>query len=83
MLFRSGWYSFDLVELENQEAKFSRAGIMVHGGGSNCGWPGAWEPRQTLFPTQGCVRVHNIDLKDKILPLVSKGTVYVGVFQEQ
>lgn len=77
-----GWYSFDLVELEDQEKKVGRAGVMIHGGGSNCGWPGAWEPQQKLCPTHGCVRVHNIDLKDKILPLALQGTVYVGVFQE-
>lgn len=77
-----GWYSFDLEELEGQERTNGRAGIMIHGGGSNCGWPGAWEPRQQLFPTHGCVRAHNIDLKEKILPLTKHGTVYVGVFQE-
>jgi hypothetical protein len=77
-----GWFSFDLVELENQEAANGRAGIMLHGGGSGCGWPGAWAPRQQLFPTLGCVRLHNIELRDRVLPLVKKGTVYVGVFQE-
>jgi hypothetical protein len=77
-----GWYSFDLVELENQEAANGRAGIMIHGGGTACGWPGAWAPRQTLHPTLGCIRCHNSDLKDRILPLCGKGTVYVGVFQE-
>lgn len=76
-----GWYSFDMVELENQEAVNGRAGIMIHGGGSACGWPGAWAPRQALHPTLGCVRCHNEDLK-KILDLCSNGTVYVGVFQE-
>ena len=78
-----GWYSFDLIELENQEAKNGRAGIMLHGGGSACGWPGAWAPKQRLLPTYGCVRMHNIDLRDKVLPLTQKGTVYVGVFQER
>ncbi len=77
-----GWYSFDMVELENQEVKVGRAGIMLHGGGSGCGWPGAWAANQTLLPTLGCVRLHNIDLRDKVLPLYKKGTVYVGVFQE-
>lgn len=78
-----GWYSFDLVELENQEAVNNRAGIMLHGGGSACGWPGAWAERQTLHPTLGCIRIHNIDCRDRVLPLCQKGTVYVGVFQEQ
>jgi hypothetical protein len=26
---------------------------------------------------------HNADLRDKIVPLLAKGTVYVGVFQEK
>lgn len=77
-----GWYSFDLVELEGQEAKHGRAGIMMHGGGSACGWPGAWQPMQKLYSTHGCVRMHNQHLKDHILPLTKKGTVYVSVFQE-
>ena len=81
-LLAYGWYSFDLVELENQEAKHGRAGIMIHGGGSACGWPGAWAPKQSLFPTLGCVRLHNIDLRDKVLPLTKTGTVFVSVFQE-
>jgi hypothetical protein len=77
-----GWYSFDLEELEGQEARYGRAGIMIHGGGSACGWPGAWEPRQPLVPTLGCVRLHNADLRDRILPLTASGTVFVSVFQE-
>ncbi|MGB5241483.1 MAG: L,D-transpeptidase, partial [Prochlorococcaceae cyanobacterium] len=77
-----GWFSFDMVELENQEAKFGRAGVMLHGGGSGCGWPGAWAAKQHLLPTHGCVRLRNIDLRDKVLPLYRQGTVYVGVFQE-
>jgi hypothetical protein len=81
-LMSYGWYSFDMVELENQEAGNGRAGIMLHGGGSACGWPGAWAPRQALFPTHGCVRCHNIDLRDKVLPLTKTGTVYCSVYQE-
>lgn len=77
-----GWYSFDLVELENQEAVNGRAGIMIHGGGTACGWPGAWSPYQALHTTLGCIRVHNADCRDKILPLTKNGTVYVGVFQQ-
>jgi hypothetical protein len=77
-----GWYSFDMEELENQEVKVGRAGIMLHGGGSGCGWPGAWAAKQTLLPTLGCIRLHNIELRDKVLPHYRKGTVYVGVFQE-
>ena len=80
-----GWYSFDLVGLEGQEGPDSkpyRDGIMIHGGGSACGWPGAWMPRQTLFATLGCIRMHNQDLRDRILPLVAIGDVYVSVLQE-
>lgn len=81
-LISYGWYSFDLIELENQEAKYSRAGIMIHGGGSACGWPGAWQPKQPLFSTHGCVRCFNVDLRDRLVPLTKSGTVYVSVFQE-
>ena len=81
-LMAYGWYSFDLIELENQEAKYGRAGIMVHGGSSALGWPGAWAPNQALMPTHGCVRCKNIDLRDKILPLTKQGTAFLSVFQE-
>jgi hypothetical protein len=81
-LMSYGWYSFDMIELENQEAKFGRAGIMVHGGGSACGWPGAWASMQKLFATHGCVRMHNQHLRDHLLPLTKAGTVYVSVYQE-
>lgn len=77
-----GWFSFDLIELEGQEARYGRAGIMIHGGGTGCGWPGAWEPNQALLPTFGCVRMRNVDLRDKLYPLTKKGTVFVSVYQE-
>jgi hypothetical protein len=77
-----GWMTYDLIELENQEAGSNRAGICLHGGGSGCGWPGAWQPRQRLFPTHGCIRIHNIELRDKVLPLYLKGTVYLSVYQD-
>lgn len=78
-----GWLSFDMVELEGQEARYGRAGIMLHGGGTACGWPGAWSPMQALHPTLGCVRMHNVHLRDHVLPLTKKGTVFISVFQEQ
>lgn len=78
-----GWYSFDMEELEGQESRNGRSGIMLHGGGSACGWPGAWAPMQPLHTTLGCLRIHNIHLKDRVLPLVMQGTVYIGVFQER
>jgi hypothetical protein len=81
-LMAYGWIFFDMVELEGQERRYSRAGIGLHGGGSALGWPAAWEPRQRLVSTLGCVRIHNIDLRDKILPLTKQGAVYVSVLQE-
>jgi hypothetical protein len=81
-LMSYGWYSFDLIDLEGQESKLGRAGIMIHGGGSACGWPGAWAAKQPLYSTHGCVRMHNQDLRDKLLPLTKTGTVYVSVYQE-
>lgn len=77
-----GWYSFDLEELEGQENRYGRAGIMIHGGGTACGWPGAWEPKQPLVPTLGCIRMHNQDLRDRLLPLTAAGKVFVSVYQE-
>lgn len=81
-----GWYSLDLEGQEGQEGPGSsngRDGIMIHGGGSACGWPGAWAPRQDLHPTLGCIRCHNQDLRERILPLLSLGTVWVSVLQER
>lgn len=82
-LMEYGWYTFDMIELENQEAKHGRAGICLHGGGSTAGWPSAWAPRQPLFATRGCVRMHNVDLRDKVLPLTKSGTVFISVYQEK
>lgn len=81
-----GWFSIDMIGLEGQEGPDSkpyRDGIMIHGGGSACGWPGAWAARQELYPTLGCIRVHNQDLKERILPLLTMGTVWVSVLQEK
>jgi hypothetical protein len=77
-----GWVTFDMEELEGQEAAVNRAGICLHGGGSRCGWPGAWQPYQSLYPTFGCVRMYNQDLRDLMLPLMELGTVYMSVWQE-
>jgi predicted chitinase len=80
-----GWYSFDLEGLEGQEGPNSkpyRDGIMIHGGGTACGWPGAWAPKQVLHPTLGCIRLRNVDLRDRVLPLIASGTVWVSVLQE-
>ena len=80
-----GWYSFDLKGLEGQEGPNSkpyRDGIMIHGGGTACGWPGAWAPKQALHPTLGCIRLRNVDLRDRVLPLIASGTIWVSVLQE-
>lgn len=80
-----GWYSLDLEGQEGQEgpgSRYGRDGIMIHGGGSACGWPGAWLPKQQLHPTLGCIRVYNVDLRDKLLPLLGSGRIWVSVLQE-
>ncbi|WP_019501640.1 L,D-transpeptidase family protein [Pseudanabaena sp. PCC 6802] len=77
-----GWITFDMGDLEGNEDGNNRAGICLHGGGSACGWPGAWEPYQTLYPTYGCVRMHNADLTNSVLPLYEKGRVFLSVYQE-
>lgn len=76
-----GWYTFDMIDLEGNEDGSGRAGIAIHGGGSGNGWPGAWEPKQALLPTHGCVRMRNLDLKYKLLPRYEDGTVFVSVYQ--
>jgi hypothetical protein len=77
-----GWLTLDLVDLEGNEDRNNRAGICIHGGGSGLGQVGSWEPIQRLLPTWGCVRMHNRDLVDLLLPLVKKGTVFVSVHQD-
>ena len=81
-LVEYGWQFYDMVELENQEVRHGRSGIGLHGGGSALGWPGAWAPKQKLVPTLGCIRIHNVELRDKIMPLYRRGTVFISVFQE-
>ena len=77
-----GWITFDMVELEGQENSRGRGGICLHGGGTGCGWPGAWAPFQELLSTFGCLRLHNKELLDKILPLAEQGTVFISVHQD-
>jgi hypothetical protein len=81
-LLAYGWVSFDLIDLEGNEDNNGRAGLMLHGGGSACGWPAAWSPYQTLYDTLGCIRCKNSDLKEHILPLPNRGEVYVSVWQD-
>jgi hypothetical protein len=77
-----GWVSIDLIELEEQERRYGRAGMMVHGGGSWLGWPGAWAPLQPLGATYGCIRMHNRDLQEQVLPLLKGGRLFWSVYQE-
>jgi hypothetical protein len=78
-----GWYSLDLIDLEGQERKNGRSGIMLHGGGKALGWPGAWAPFQPLLPTLGCIRMHNADIRDHIVNYINHGAeVFVSVYQE-
>lgn len=77
-----GWITFDMVDLEGNEDNNDRAGICLHGGGSGLGFPGCWLPYQDLLPTLGCIRMHNNDLHELILPLTKKGTVYCSVYQD-
>lgn len=77
-----GWITYDMVDLEGNEDSSGRAGVALHGGGSACGWPGAWNAKQRLYVTHGCVRMYNADLVDRVLPLYDLGTVYVSVYQE-
>jgi GH24 family phage-related lysozyme (muramidase) len=81
-LYPYGWFTLDLVEMEGQERRYGRAGIAIHGGGSVLGPSGCWQPFQPLVTTWGCIRAHNADLRDKIVPLLNTGTVWVSVLQE-
>jgi hypothetical protein len=89
------WYPygplcFDMEEMEGQENERGRAGICLHGGGSNA--PAPLAQYQLLTRTHGCVRMHNKDLSDHVLPLTHefkaggwsrrKNTVYISVFQD-
>jgi hypothetical protein len=77
-----GWQTYDLISLDHEEERSGRAGICLHGGGSGNGWPGAWAPKQHLLPTRGCIRIHNIELVNRIHPLYLAGAVFVSVYQE-
>ena len=79
-----GHCCWDMVEMENQENERGRSGICLHGKGS--------KPYQPLTVTSGCVRMHNKDLEDYVLPLTHvyrnnrwtkrNNMVYISVFQD-
>jgi hypothetical protein len=75
-----GWLTFDMVDLEGREDGNDRAGICLHGGGSAL--PDPFAPYQKLLPTYGCIRMHNQDLRDYVLPLYKKGRVFISVYQD-
>jgi hypothetical protein len=53
---------------------------MVHGGGSNLGFPACFAPMQLLCKTYGCTRVHNADLltlMNYLLPQLKSGRMAV------
>jgi len=78
-----GWFSIALSGLEDQERRFGRSGIMLHGGGSALG-AGAWAPHQPLIPTLGCIRMHNADMKKLVEEIDRrKATLFVSVYQEE
>lgn len=84
-LMAYGWYTFDMYDCEGQESAVGRAGICLHGGGSAHWRNGAyWDELQPyLAKTHGCVRMHNIHLRDYVLPLYrGGGLVYVSVYQD-
>ena len=45
--------------------------------------PPTRQPQQALHPILGYLRLHNINLRDPVLPLPERGTAYVGVFQQR
>lgn len=63
-----GRHCIDFVEQENQETRYERGGICWHGGGTAA--PDPLAPLQQLVPTLGCVRSHNADLAQYVVPLL-------------
>lgn len=78
-----GWATLDMISLDGAEDKVGRSEICLHGGGSRLGWEGSWAPYQPLLPTHGCLRMHNQDIWDKVLPLCTgRNTVFISVWQD-
>ena len=77
-----GWYFLELVDQQDLSRLLGRSGFGIHGGGSGLGSRGSWEPYQRLLPTWGCPRVHNADLRDRIVPLLGSGAIWLSVLQE-
>ncbi len=45
--------------------------------------PPTRQPHQALHPILGYLRLHNINQRDRVLPLAERGTAYVGVLQQR
>ncbi len=45
--------------------------------------PPTKQPHQALHPTLVCLRLHNINLRDHVLPLAERGTAYERVLQQR
>lgn len=63
-----GQHCIDLVEQEGQESRYQRGGICWHGGGTAA--PDPLARKQQLVPTLGCVRSHNGDLAEIVVPML-------------
>lgn len=65
-----GKWCIDLEEQEEQEAKVGRAGICWHGGDPDRTPP--LQQMQQLTETYGCVRSHNRDLDEIVIPALKR-----------
>lgn len=79
-----GAFFIDLYDIDGQETRRGRGGIGIHGGGTGLSNPLA--KKQQLLMTLGCIRVHNGDLADRIVPIVESTLrngqqAYVSVFR--
>lgn len=63
-----GCWFIPLVDTNGNEAAHGRAGIGIHGGGSAAPDPFALD--QPLLPTLGCLRCHNRDIEQIVVPFV-------------
>ena len=45
--------------------------------------PPVMSPHQALHPILGCLRLHNNNLRDRVLPLAERGSGYMEVFQQR
>lgn len=61
-----GDWCIDLEDLEGQESDNGRAGISIHGGGSAS--PRPFADKQGWYPTHGCIRCQNGDMRQRVYP---------------